>query len=156
MNKTDDVKEQVLNEYNNGAKATDLAKKYGISRGTIYLWIDNKRKGTLSFNQNKKDEILRLFKEEHKPVDELAKQFDTPKATIYQWIARENLELTPEQTDDMNITLRANFLETKRNAGIVQEKDAKIKELEQTIKVLTDSLSHLNDYLSLLKEKYEK
>ncbi len=47
MNKTDDVKELVLRAYDNGAKATDLAKQYGISRGTIYLWIDNKRKGTM-------------------------------------------------------------------------------------------------------------
>ena len=156
MNKTDDIKEQVLQEYNSGVKATELAKKYGISRGTVYLWIDNKRKGNLSFNPNKKDEILHLFKEEHKSVEELAKEFETPKATIYQWIARENLELTPEQTDDMNITLRENFIETRKNANIIKEKDDKIRELEHTIKVLTDGMDNLNLTIKLLKEKYEK
>lgn len=155
MNKTDDIKEQVLQEYNSGVKATELAKKYGISRGTIYLWIDNKRKGNLSFNPNKKDEILRLFKEEHKSVEELSKEYETSKATIYQWIARENLELTQEQTDDMNITLRENFIETRKNASIVREKDEKIRELEHTIKVLTDGMDNLNLTIKLLKEKLE-
>lgn len=154
MNKTDDIKEQILSEYDNGAKATELAKKYGISRGTIYLWIDNRRKGTLSFDQNKKDEIIRLFKEEHKSVDELSKQFDVSKSSIYQWISRENVELTTEQTDDANITLRS---EREMNrVEIIRNLNNKIKEQEDKIKYLEDNNRLLTEYMLILKKQLEE
>ncbi len=154
MNKTDDVKEQVLQEYDNGAKATDLAKKYGISRGTIYLWIDNRRKGTLNFNQNKKDDILRLFKEDHKSVDELSKQFNVSKSTIYQWIAQENIELTPEQTDESNLLLRVDW--EKSRFETIKQLSHKIKDLEEKIKYLEDNNKLLTEYMLILKKQLEE
>lgn len=33
------IKREVVERYNRGERATDLAKEYGISRGIIYRWI---------------------------------------------------------------------------------------------------------------------
>ena len=36
---SNEIKREVVERYNRGERATDLAKEYGISRGIIYKWI---------------------------------------------------------------------------------------------------------------------
>lgn len=57
MSTTNEIRKKVLEQYKAGARATDLAKEYGISRGTVYLWIDNEKKGKLNLDYESPEQI---------------------------------------------------------------------------------------------------
>ena len=56
-NEVDAIRSKVLSEYDRGARATDLARKYNISRGVIYLWLKNREDGKLSSEPITDDEL---------------------------------------------------------------------------------------------------
>lgn len=94
MYKTDEIKQRVLAEYKAGEKATDLAMKYGISRGTIYLWIKNEKDGKLLFTeeqfeeekdycQNKHDlSLLEQLKEKNVEIQRLKEEVELYKSLL--------------------------------------------------------------------------
>ena len=49
MNRTEDLKNKVLSLYDLGSDATKISKEYGISRGTLYLWLKQRKNGQLNF-----------------------------------------------------------------------------------------------------------
>ena len=174
MNKTDDIKRQVLEEYENGSKATDLSKKYGISRGTIYLWIDNKRKGLLTFDPEKKNEVLRLYKEENWTPKQLSEKFGVSLPTIYEWVRTDRINTknngvvdkvlqlykeehkTPEEISSETGVVLDIVKNWIRNSGLeLTEEQMKEVEPKQPSGSLLEQIQNLREKNLELEEKIE-
>lgn len=153
MNRDLDVKRAVLEEYDNGAKATVIAEKYGISRGTIYLWIDQRKKGKLTFDDRVINNAIRKFNEEHWSVKEIASHFGVSVPTVYAWLKMKDIPLDETRKlefDDVVVetdTTKDQLLIDALNKEIngLKEQNKKLREEVELYKGLLSKLNTLID-----------
>lgn len=58
----DDFKQTIVDLYRSGKSVSDLSREYGITKVTIYSWIDNKKEITIDNESMSKEEVLKLRK----------------------------------------------------------------------------------------------
>ena len=101
-----------------------------------------------------RDDIMKLIREGNRTPRSLAEEFNIPIQTIYTWIRRERRNLAKlEREDDTNVNAFSWKAQIDKDVAAYK---SRIQELEEKNKLLEDSLRNLNNYLNLLKEKYEK
>lgn len=148
MNTKDEIKAKVLEEYDSGVKATALAEKYSISRGTIYLWLNNRRTRP-SIDEAQKSEMVRLVLEEGKSASEVAKQFSVSIPSVHNWV-RETMErdILFEDTDENSLKDKEIISRMEARIAELNEENAKLVEkvylLEDEVKLYKGLLSKLN------------
>lgn len=147
MNRDLDVKKVVLEEYDNGAKATDLAKKYDISRGTIYLWIDQRKKGKLTFDDELINSALKMFNEDNLSVKEIASRFNVTVPTVYTWLRM--------RADSLEKNVRIT-LSSKTEDKDAAEQEALVNKLIEENRTLKEENKKLNEEVELYKSLLSK
>ena len=143
MNRDLDIKKAVLEEYDNGAKATELAEKYSISRGTIYLWIDQRKKGRLTFDDESINYAIKLYNEDHLSVKEIASKFNVSVPTVYTWLRMREERLER----NIRVTLSSHAEEDKD----ATEQDALVNKLIEDNKSLKEENKKLREEVDLYK-----
>lgn len=112
--KTNEIREKVLEQYRAGARATELAKEYGISRGTVYLWIENEKKNNPNFDslffENESPEQLQE-KEDFSKERHSASQLDRIKNLL-----EENKKLKEEVELYKSLLAKLNTLIDSQNS----------------------------------------
>ena len=147
MNRDLDIKKAVLEEYDNGAKATDLAKKYDISRGTIYLWIDQRKKGMLTFDDELINSALKMFNEDNLSVKEIAARFNVTVPTVYTWLRM--------RADSLEKNVRIT-LSSKTEDKDAAEQEALVNKLIEENRTLKEENKKLNEEVELYKSLLSK
>ncbi len=74
----DDFKQTIIDLYKSGKSVSDLSREYGITKVTIYSWIDKKKVVQVEDEELTKDDIL-FFK---KRIAELEEENEILKKQI--------------------------------------------------------------------------
>ena len=154
MNRDLDIKKAVLEEYDNGAKATDLAKKYDISRGTIYLWIDQRKKGKLTFDDKVINNAIKRFNEDHWGVKEIASHFGVSVPTVYAWLKMKEVPLDEIRQRELYDVIEEK--DTTKDELLIETLNKEIQGLKEQNKKLREEVELYKSLLSKLNTFIDK
>lgn len=142
---SNEIKREVVERYNRGERATDLAKEYGISRGIIYRWIKEEfpmEEEVMAISAEQKEELLRRFFQ-GESASALASEYNISRAVIYKWI-KQNGGLVKMDRDTYNNLesekLKKQIKEIQRELRYVAHY---IYELERSLGALIDEPRNL-------------
>lgn len=92
---SNELKQQVINEYNDEIPVYSLSQKYNIALVTIYRWIRQYKKHRtydhVIYSSEFKKQILDFYVNNSISIYALAKQFNIKYNTVYVWIKQSNL-----------------------------------------------------------------
>lgn len=145
-------------DYKNGMKYKDIADKYEVSLNTVkswktrYKWCkDDKKVCTQKpkkYAYKKVKEVAKTLIEEGYSLKEVSEQTGTPKSTIANWSAKENLQQSQLQ-------YLKQFRE-KYQERIEKNKLLRLKTNEEALKAISYEILNWKDNGSISKTAMEK
>ena len=145
-------------DYKNGMKYKDIADKYEVSLNTVkswkqrYKWCKDDKKvctqNTKKYAHKKVKEVAKTLIEEGYSLKEVSEQTGTPKSTIANWSAKENLQQSQLQ-------YLKQFRE-KYQERIEKNKLLRLKTNEEALKAISYEILNWKDNGSISKTAMEK
>ena len=145
-------------DYKNGMKYKDIADKYEVSLNTVkswkqrYKWCKDDKKvciqKTKKYAHKKVKEVAKTLIEEGYSLKEVSEQTGTPKSTIANWSAKENLQQSQLQ-------YLKQFRE-KYQERIEKNKLLRLKTNEEALKAISYEILNWKDNGSISKTAMEK
>lgn len=164
---SNEFKQQVINEYNDGTSVYSLSQKYNVALVTVYRWIRQNRKHRayehVIYSSEYKKQILDYYVNNSISIYALAKQFNIKYNTVYVWIKQANL-LKTEVPKRYSSSFKLQVVQEYKNNNIYIHDLAKkynisyqtahtwIKQHDATkIKIYPEESVIINEYVNVKK-----